>query len=143
MKSASSLKYIGVWILWIIITLIFTLGATLFLSVVGIYKDCNKTSETIFVIITYSIGALAFINIYKIFPDIKISKVMIYLWILGFVGVSQLFADIRQSLNLCGISINDSPWLAAALLFGYIGHNLTIRYYFKKTSQWDGKHLLD
>jgi hypothetical protein len=36
MKSASTLKYIWVWILWVITTLIFTIGATLLMSSLGI-----------------------------------------------------------------------------------------------------------
>ena len=144
MKSASTLKYIWVWILWVITTLIFTIGATLLMSSLGIYKDCDLTSETIFVIISFSVGVIAFINIYKIYPDIKISKVMIYLWVLGFVGVAMLYQDIDESLSACGIFIGQgSPWLGSAFVLGYIIHNLIILFYFKKTPQWDGKNLID
>jgi len=141
MKNASFLKYIGVWLLWITATSILTFGIFFILAILNIYNDCSVINEIIVILVINFVGAITFINIYKLFPDLKISKVMIYLWILGFVGAGSIVAESRNSLEACNLDFN-ATYIAYSALIGYIFHNLTIRYYFKKKPQWDGKNLI-
>ena len=84
-KSTSSWKYIGVWILWLILSGI--LGATVGFIYMLIAPEPESISETvtydcILYFILFASSAVAFVKVYERFQDIKIKKVMVYLWIL-------------------------------------------------------------
>ena len=140
-KGASSLKYIGVWFLWNILSIIPCFFLGLIYGFVIPEVDSIKLfyiQESILYFIVYLIIAIVFVKTYERFKDIKIRKVMPYLWVLGFIGISSVHSDIRESYSELGI---DPGPMVLVLLFSYIVSNLSIRYYFRNSPHWDMTHI--
>ncbi|MDC0032294.1 hypothetical protein OAJ23_02425 [Pelagibacteraceae bacterium] len=140
-NGASSLKYIGVWFLWNILSVIpiFFWG-----FIYGFFiPEANSIrlfyiQESILYFIIYLSMAIVFVKTYERFKDIKIRKVMPYLWVLGLFGCSSFFSDIKEEYSELGI---DPGPLVFVLLFSYIIANLSIRYYFRNSPHWDMTHI--
>lgn len=145
MKSPSIFKYIGVWFVWSLTSAVFGFIVSFIIFVLGnfiIDYSCGMITNSLAIISIYTISALVFINLYKSFPDLKISKIMIYLWVLGFFAFAGLFNEVQNNIASCNYGENEEAMNAMVTFIGlvsYIVHNLYIRNYFLGKPQWEGK----
>ena len=140
-KSPSSWKYIGVWFLWSIssgvIVLIFAFLVGIFYEIAGMeFSENNLIDISIFYSGSYMIAVLMFIAIYERFLSLKISKVMPYLWVIGFFGMAMSWGDADEAYRSFGNSKDDASPLFFLFIILYILHNLIIYFYFRKKNQW-------
>ena len=119
--EASKLKYIGLYIGQSILS---KLVATLIVALVY-----NFVYLEIYTYLIFILNALIFIFLYQKYPELKISKVMIWLWIFVIIG-------IIRSFILYG---NEPGNIIYLLVFtaGCFSQNLIIHYKFKDTDQWE------
>ena len=138
--TASKLKYIGIWFLWYLITIVIVLVSAfaigLLLGFLGFYKECDIFIENFMTVLVFGISALSFIFIYSKFKDVNVRRVVPYLWIFGVIGAGGMYKDVQVTLQICNL---DSGSAAVFILGGMIIHNLYIQNHFKKTSQYINK----
>ena len=140
-NGASSWKYIGVWFLWNILSLITAvIFGIIFYLIIPEPNSINLfyIQESIVYFISYIISAIVFVKIYERFKDIKIRKVMPFLWGLGLLGASTVWSDTRE--EYAGLGIDPGP-MVLVILFSYIVSTLSIRYYFRNSPSWDMTHV--
>ena len=138
--TASKLKYIGIWFLWYLVTIVIVLvsgfAIGLLLVFLGFYKECDIFIENFLTVLVFGVSALSFIFIYSKFKDVNVRRVVPYLWIFGVIGAGGMYQDLKVTLQICNL---DSGSAAVFILGGMIVHNLYIQNYFKKTSQYINK----
>ena len=136
-KNPGTGLYIFVWFVAIsstniVVTLIDSYFAITFI---------NSVSDLTFQLIltVSSIETIIFVAImifvYKKFPNIKISKVAVWYYVLTFVGTARNFSQIKDDLE--GVNVGfDIGAISILLICLWIAHCLIFRQYFRKTKQW-------
>lgn len=131
-KSPSKWKYVGVFILaTFVANMIMRLLEP---NLASIYSEIKSVIGMGIFSSFYSImlDSFVYILIYKQFKDLKISRVMPYIWTFYLLG--KLF-----ELGMVNIFDNGSDFLFAMLIYffiSYFGFCLIFRSYFKKKPQW-------
>ena len=131
--TASKLKYIGIWFLWYLITIVSAFVIFFVIGFFGFYKECDIFYENFTIVFVYGISAMSFILVYSKFKDVNVRRVVPYLWIFGVIGAGAMYQDVKVTLQICNL---DPRSAAAFILGGMIIHNLYIQNHFKKTSQY-------
>lgn len=134
--TASKLKYIGVWFLWYLVTIIIVLISAFTIGFLGFYQECDVFFENFMSVFTFTISAMSFIFIYSKFKDLNVRRVVPYLWIFGVIGIGTMYQDAKVTFLSCGLEPGSAAFF---ILCGMVVHNLYIQYYFKKTSQYISK----
>ena len=75
------------------------------------------------------------IFVYKKFPNIKISKVAVWYYVLNFLGTGRTFGGIKDDLEGLNTGI-DLGSIAIFIMCMWIANCLIFRQYFRKTKQW-------
>ena len=75
------------------------------------------------------------IFVYKKFPNIKISKVAVWYYVLNFLGTGITFTGIEDDLEGLNTGI-DLGSIAIFIMCMWIANCLIFRQYFRKTKQW-------
>ena len=92
-----------------------------------------------FFLIIISIETVIFVAIvifvYKKFPNIKISKVAAWYYVLNFFGTGNTFGDIKKELEGLNIGFYIGE-IAVLLVCAWAINCLIFRQYFKKSKQW-------
>ena len=90
-----------------------------------------------YVIIAFPIECIVYlvigIFVYKKFKNIKISKVMPYIWIFGGINIARLYYDITPMLESVGMGTTVNTVM---ILITYLGLCFGFMQYFRKTKQW-------
>ena len=89
--------------------------------------------------IIFSIETVIFVAVvifvYKKFPNIKISKVAVWYYVLNLLGTGQTFGGIKDDLESLNTGI-DLGSIAIFIMCMWIANCLIFRQYFRKTKQW-------
>ena len=92
-----------------------------------------------FFYIIFSIETVIFVAVvifvYKKFPNIKISKVAVWYYVLNFLGTGRTFTGIEDDLEGLNTGI-DLGSIAIFIMCLWIANCLIFRQYFRKTKQW-------
>ena len=136
--KATKKKYIGVWFLWITLSTVFGFAIIFLLSFFNFYQECSYPHQVFSIIIIYTTGAFSFCAVYQYFRNLIISKVMIYVWLLGLVGAGSINTDTQNTLKNCSIEYERGE-IAIIIMACYIIHNLLITFYFRGKPQWKDK----
>ena len=136
-KKPGSGLYILVWFIAIgsaniVTTLIDSYFAVTFVNSVS---DITFQFLSIIITIETAIFIVVVIFIYKKFPNIKISKVAVWFYVLNFFATGRTFGQIKDDLSGLNTGI-DLGNFAVLLLCMYIAICLIFRQYFRKTKQW-------
>ena len=136
-KKPGSGLYILVWFIAIgsaniVTTLIDSYFAVTFVNSVS---DITFQFLSIIITIETAIFIVVVIFIYKKFPNIKISKVAVWFYVLNFFGTGRNFGQIKDDLSGLNTGI-DFGNIAVLLLCMYIAICFIFRQYFRKTKQW-------
>ena len=90
-----------------------------------------------YVIISFPIEVIVYLvfatSIYKKFQNIKISKVMPYIWIFGGINFAKLYYTTTPILESAGIGTTVNTFM---ILISYLGLCFGFRQYFKNSRQW-------
>ena len=126
--------YIFVWFVAWIPTNLIVFGADTILaeSILKSIDDWNT-----YVIIAFPIECIVYlvigIFVYKKFQNIKISKVMPYIWIFGGISFGRLYYDTTTVLESVGIGTTVNTFM---ILVTYLGLCFGFMQYFKNSKQW-------
>ena len=136
-KNPGSGLYIFVWLVAITATNIVVTLVDSYFAITFV----NSASDITFnlILIVSSIETIIFVAImifvYKKFPNIKISKVAAWYYVLTFMGTARNFSDVKDDLE--GVNLGFDIGAISILFMGlWIAHCLIFRQYFRKTKQW-------
>jgi len=136
-KNPGSGLYIFVWLVAITATNIVVTLVDSYFAITFV----NSASDITFnlILIVSSIETIIFVAImifvYKKFPNIKISKVAAWYYVLTFMGTARNFSEVKDDLE--GINLGFDIGAISLLFMGlWIAHCLIFRQYFRKTKQW-------
>ena len=136
-KNPGSGLYIFVWFVAITATNIVVTLVDSYFAITFV----NSASDITFhlILIVSSIETIIFVAImifvYKKFPNIKISKVAAWYYVLTFMGTARNFSEVKDDLE--GINLGFDIGAISLLFMGlWIAHCLIFRQYFRKTKQW-------
>ena len=126
--------YIFVWfVAWIPANLVVMFVDTILAE--SIIKDVSDWNT--YVIIAIPIECIIYlvigIFVYKKFQNIKISKVMPYIWIFGGINFARLYYDTTTVLESVGIGTTVNTFM---ILVTYLGLCFGFMQYFKNSKQW-------
>ena len=133
-KNPGKGLYIFVWfITWVPINIIIGIVDTILASIM--LKNIDDWN--IYVFVAFPIETLIYlvggILIYKRFKNLKISKVMPYIWIIGAISYLRIYFETNLVLEKLNI---DSTFTSIVILICYLVLCLGFMQYFKKTAQW-------
>ena len=136
-KNPGSGLYIFVWFVAISATNIVVTLIDSYFAITFINSVSDLTFQLILTV--SSIETIIFVAImifvYKKFPNIKISKVAVWYYVLTFVGTARNFSQIKDDLE--GVNVGfDIGAISILLICLWIAHCLIFRQYFRKTKQW-------
>ena len=126
--------YIFVWFAaWVPANIVVYLVDTILAeSIIKSIDDWNT-----YAIIAFPIESIVYlvigIFVYKKFQNIKISKVMPYIWILGGINFGSLYYDTNLILESLGVGTTVNTFM---ILITYLGLCFGFRQYFKNSRQW-------
>ena len=90
-----------------------------------------------YAIISFPIEVIVYLvfvtSIYKKFQNIKISKVMPYIWIFGGINFAKLYYTTTPILESAGIGTTVNTFM---ILISYLWLCFGFRQYFKNSRQW-------
>ncbi|MBO6480645.1 MAG: hypothetical protein HVK36_02970 [Pelagibacteraceae bacterium] len=133
-KNPGKGLYIFVWLVaWIPAN-----GAVLIVDTLlaeTIIKSVNDWNT--YAIIAFPIESIVYlvigIFIYKKFQNIKISKVMPFIWFFGAVNDGRLYFETTEMLKSAGVGTSVNSLM---ILFSYLILCIGFRQYFKNSRQW-------
>ena len=108
-----------------------------YFAVTFINSVSDKTLQFFYIIfsIETAIFVAVVIFVYKKFPNIKISKVAVWYYVLNFLGTGLDFSGIEDNLEGLNTGI-DLGSIAIFIMCMWIANCLIFRQYFRKTKQW-------
>ena len=90
-----------------------------------------------YVIISFPIEVIVYLvfgtSIYKKFQNIKISKVMPYIWIIGGISYGRLYFESNSILESVGVGTTVNTFM---ILISYLIICIGFMQYFKNSKQW-------
>ena len=126
--------YIFVWFAaWVPANIVVYLVDTILAeSIIKSIDDWNT-----YVIISFPIDVIVYLvfatSIYKKFQNIKISKVMPYIWIFGGISFGRLYYDSNSILESVGGGTTVTTFM---ILITYLVLCIGFMQYFKNSKQW-------
>ena len=133
-KKPGKSLYIFVWFAaWVPANIVVMLvDATLAQSIIKSFDDWNT-----YAIIAFPIESIIYlvigIFVYKKFQNIKISKVMPYIWFFAGINFAKLYYDTTTILESVGIGTTVNTFM---ILITYLGLCFGFMQYFKNSRQW-------
>ena len=136
-KNPGTGLYIFVWFVAIGLGNIATTLVDSYIAVTFINSVSDLTLQFFYII--FSIETVIFVAVvifvYKKFPNIKISKVAVWYYVLNFLGTGRTFGGIKDDLEGLNTGI-DLGSIAIFIMCMWIANCLIFRQYFRKTKQW-------
>ena len=126
--------YILVWVLAFVPSNIAVTLLDTFLSE-AIIKTVDDLNNYVFIAFPLmSVVAVAIIVfVYKKFPNLKMSKVMPWIYVLSAASFSRTFMETKEVFEPLNV---DLTIFNIGLIFTYIAQVLGVRYFFIKSKQW-------
>jgi hypothetical protein len=133
-KNPGKGLYIFVWfVVWVPTNVVVGLLDTFFSN--SILTSIDKWNT--YILIAFPIEGLVYIYlgafIYKKFSNIKISKVMPFIWLFLAINLLKLYSEISTAFETINKSIG---FTAIAIIILYFGTCLGFRHQFLKSKQW-------
>ena len=133
-KNPGKGLYIFVWVItWVPINIIVGLVDTILAS--SMLKSIDDWNTYVFVAfpietLIYLVGG---IFVYKKFKNLKISKVMPFVWIIGAISYFRIYSETNAVLENLKI---ESTFTSIVILVCYLILCIGFMQYFKKSKQW-------
>ena len=136
-KNPGTGLYIFVWFVAIGLGNIATTLVDSYIAITFINSVSDITLQLLYIAISIetAIFIAIVIFVYKKFPNIKISKVAVWYYVLNFLGTGRTFGGIKDDLEGLNTGI-DFGSIAIFLICMYVANCLIFRQYFRKTKQW-------
>ena len=136
-KNPGTGLYIFVWFVAIGLGNIATTLVDSYIAVTFINSVSDLTLQLLYIAISIetAIFIAIVIFIYKKFPNIKISKVAVWYYVLNLLGTGRTFGGIKDDLEGLNTGI-DLGSIAIFIMCMWIANCLIFRQYFRKTNQW-------
>jgi len=135
-KKPSTWLYILVWIFAVVPSNIVVNFLDTFLAD-AIIKNLDDINTYVIVALPLEVIATVFIIVfvYKKFPNLKISKVMPWMYVLTAINVAITWSTTDTAFKNLNLDV-DLSLFNIGLILSYFGMVLGIRYSFVKTKQW-------
>ena len=135
-KKPSTWLYILVWIFAVVPSNIVVNFLDTFLAD-AIIKNLDDINTYVIVALPLEVIATVFIIVfvYKKFPNLKISKVMPWMYVLTAINVAIAWSTTDTAFKNLSLDV-DLSLFNIGLILSYFGMVLGIRYSFVKTKQW-------
>jgi len=136
-KKPGTGLYIFVWFVAIGLGNIATTLVDSYIAITFVNSVSDITLQLLYIAISIetAIFIAIVIFVYKKFPNIKISKVAVWYYVLNFLGTGRTFGGIKDDLEGLNTGI-DFGSIAIFLLCAYLANCIIFRQYFRKTKQW-------
>ena len=133
-KKPSKGLYIFVWFLAFIPANIIVTILDNFLGD-AIIKNIEDINNYVFIALPLEviIGVGIIVFVYKKFPNLKMSKVMPYIYVLTAVNIAKTYIETEASLKPLNF---DLTIFNIGLILSYFGYVLGVRYFFVNSKQW-------
>ena len=137
-NSPSKGKYIGVWLLNSIIGAIAVIAIDIGLASI-MFNNVEKINDVYFgiflsIVIESIANLLISIFIYGYFKDLKISRVIPFIYVLWTLGCLLGFLSAAQEFAGFDVSVAPIGW---AFFFGWLILVFGFRFYFRNKDNWD------
>jgi len=133
-KKPSAGLYILIWFLAFISS---NVVVTLLDNFLGeaIIKDIDDFNNYIFIALPLEVifGVTIVVFIYKRFPNLKMSKVMPWIYVLTAGNIAKTVVETGEVLEPLNV---DLTIFTIGMVLYYFGYVLGIRYFFVKSKQW-------
>ena len=126
--------YILVWVLAFVPSNIAVSLLDTFLSgaIIKSVDDLNNYAFIAFPLLTI-VAVAIIVFVYKKFPNLKMSKVMPWIYVLSAASFSRTFMETKEVFEPLNV---DLTIFNIGLILTYIAQVLSVRYFFIKSKQW-------
>tara|TARA_B100000579_G_C22313147_1_gene612529 strand:+ start:118 stop:540 length:423 start_codon:yes stop_codon:yes gene_type:complete len=133
-KKPSKGLYILVWFLAFVPANIIVTILDNFLGD-AIIKNIEDINNYVFIALPLEviIGVGIIVFVYKKFPNLKMSKVMPWIYVLTAGNIARTYIEVEASLKPLNV---DLTIFNIGLILSYFGYVLGIRYFFVNSKQW-------
>ena len=138
-KEASTIKYIVVGFVWSCFSFLFiTIYTPIHYNIFGTPVTLSSALITwgLMYFINATIPILLFVLIYQRFEDIKIRKVMVFLYVISALHVGGEIINKYELLSNDRIVIDTFVQYSIILSLSFVYFLLSIKFYFKNKPQW-------
>ena len=101
----------------------------------AIVKSIDDFNNYVFIALPLEVilGVTIVVFIYKRFPNLKMSKVMPWIYVLTAANFSRTLVETSEVLEPLNV---DSTIFTMGMVLSYFGYVLGIRYFFVRSKQW-------
>ena len=133
-KKPSKGLYILVWFLAFVPANIIVTILDNFLGD-AIIKNIEDINNYVFIALPLEviIGVGIIVFVYKKFPNLKMSKVMPWIYVLTAGNIARTYIEVEASLKPLNV---DLTIFNIGLILSYFGYVLGVRYFFVNSKQW-------
>ena len=138
-KEASTIKYIVIGFVWSCFSFLFiTIYTPIHYNTFGTPVILSSALITLGLMyfINATIPILLFVLIYQRFEDIKIRKVMVFLYVISALHVGGEIINKYELLSNDRIVIDTFVQYSIILSLSFVYFLLSIKFYFKNKPQW-------
>jgi len=133
-KKPSVGLYILVWLLAFISSNVVVTLLDNFLSD-AIIKSIDDFNNYVFIALPLEVvfGVTVVVFIYKKFPNLKMSKVMPWIYFFSAANIARILVDTIEILEPLNV---DLTIFTLGMILSFFGYVLGIRYFFVRSKQW-------
>jgi hypothetical protein len=133
-KKPSVGLYILVWLLAFILSNVVVTLLDNFLSD-AIIKSIDDFNNYVFIALPLEVvfGVTVVVFIYKKFPNLKMSKVMPWIYFFSAANIARTLVDTIEILEPLNV---DLTIFTLGMILSFFGYVLGIRYFFVRSKQW-------
>ena len=133
-KKPSAGLYILIWFLAFISSNVVVTLLVSFLSD-AIIKSIDDFNNYVFIALPLEVilGVTIVVFIYKRFPNLKMSKVMPWIYVLTAANIARTLVETGEVLEPLNV---DLTIFTMGMVLSYFGYVLGIRYFFVRSKQW-------